>query len=44
MTRYLGEQGERCRLRAAVVLCAPLELRAMSRKYVQLIWDLEKMS
>lgn len=34
MTRYLGEQGERCRLRAAVVLCAPLELRAMSRKWV----------
>jgi predicted alpha/beta-fold hydrolase len=32
MTRYLGEQGDKCRLRAAVVLCAPLELRAMSRK------------
>lgn len=32
MTRYLGEQGQHCRLQAAVVLCAPLELRAMSRK------------
>lgn len=32
MTRYLGEQGARCRLRAAVVLCAPLELRGMSKK------------
>ena len=32
MTRYLGEQGQNCRLEAAVVLCAPLELRAMSKK------------
>jgi len=32
MTRYLGEQGEDCRLRAACVMCAPLELRNMSAK------------
>lgn len=32
MTRYMGEQGQHCRLQAAVVLCAPLELRAMSRR------------
>ncbi|WVQ81757.1 hypothetical protein IAT38_003882 [Cryptococcus sp. DSM 104549] len=32
MTRYLGEQGSKCRLRAAVVLCCPLELRGMSAK------------
>ncbi|WVR06945.1 hypothetical protein IAU60_003981 [Kwoniella sp. DSM 27419] len=28
MTRYLGEQGSRCRLKAGIVLCCPLELRA----------------
>ncbi|ORY20635.1 alpha/beta hydrolase protein [Naematelia encephala] len=32
MTRYMGEQGDQCRLRAATVLCAPLELREMSAK------------
>ncbi|WVO16146.1 hypothetical protein L204_103816 [Cryptococcus depauperatus] len=30
MTRYLGEQGVHSRLRAAVVLCCPLELRGMN--------------
>lgn len=32
LTRLLGEQGTTCRLRAAMVLCAPLGLRAMSDK------------
>lgn len=32
MTRYLGEQGDKSRLRAAVVLYCPLELKAMSAK------------
>lgn len=32
LTRFLGEQGSACRLRAAMVLCAPLGLRAMSEK------------
>ncbi|KAK4687337.1 ATP-dependent DNA helicase PIF1, partial [Tremellales sp. Uapishka_1] len=32
MTRYLGEQGDDCRLLAATVLCAPLELKQMSEK------------
>ena len=34
MTRYLGELGQRCRLKAATVLCAPLELKQMSAQYV----------
>ncbi|OCF33030.1 hypothetical protein I316_05368 [Kwoniella heveanensis BCC8398] len=32
MTRYLGEQGHRCRLGGAVVLCCPLELRRMTSR------------
>ncbi|WVF71276.1 hypothetical protein IAT40_006079 [Kwoniella sp. CBS 6097] len=32
MTRYLGEQGDRCRLKGAVVLCCPLELRRMASR------------
>ncbi|WVQ99593.1 hypothetical protein IAU59_006729 [Kwoniella sp. CBS 9459] len=32
MTRYLGEQGDRCRLKGAVVLCCPLELRGMTSR------------
>jgi len=35
MTRYLGEQGSASRLKAACVLCAPLELRYMTAKCVQ---------
>nr|XP_018262890.1 anon-23da protein [Kwoniella dejecticola CBS 10117]OBR85048.1 anon-23da protein [Kwoniella dejecticola CBS 10117] len=30
MTRYLGEQGDRCRLRAGVVLCCPLDMRVVT--------------
>ncbi|WRT66465.1 uncharacterized protein IL334_003424 [Kwoniella shivajii] len=30
MTRYLGEQGDKCRLRAGVVLCCPLDMRGVT--------------
>jgi hypothetical protein len=32
MTRYLGEQGDRCRIGAATVLCPPLNVKKMSRR------------
>ncbi|ODN94221.1 anon-23da protein [Cryptococcus wingfieldii CBS 7118] len=32
MTRYMGEQGAKSRLRAAVVLCCPLEFRSVTAK------------
>ncbi|WWC70080.1 uncharacterized protein I206_104026 [Kwoniella pini CBS 10737] len=30
MTRYLGEQGDRCKLKAGVVLCCPLDMRVVT--------------